>query len=41
MTIKIYFDFISQPSRAVLLFCDLNKIPYQGVDTRLNRFDVL
>ena len=29
MTLKLYLDRGSQPSRAVLVFCDINKIPYQ------------
>jgi len=29
MTIELYLDYVSQPSRAVLAFCLLNKIPIQ------------
>ncbi|XP_022085891.1 glutathione S-transferase theta-1-like isoform X2 [Acanthaster planci] len=28
MSLKVYFDLMSQPSRAVMLFCKVNKIPF-------------
>ncbi len=39
MALKIYIDHLSQPSRAVHLFCLLNKIPFQIVETRVGRGD--
>jgi glutathione S-transferase len=37
MSVKIYFDVISQPSRAVLAFCKFAKIPHEVRETRLNK----
>ena len=34
-TLKLFIDHASQPSRAILVFCLINKIPHQVVDTRL------
>lgn len=33
--IKLYLDFISQPSRAVLAFCKFNNIPHEVVEIRI------
>lgn len=35
MVIKLYLDYASQPSRAVLAFCLLVKIPHQIIETSL------
>jgi hypothetical protein len=35
MVQKLYVDMMSQPSRAVLLFCRLNDIPHEVVSIRL------
>ena len=37
MSIKLYFDLFSQPSRAVLAFCKLAKIPHEVIEVRLNK----
>lgn len=37
MTLKLYIDYISQPSRAVLIFCKLTGIPFEVVETRINK----
>jgi Glutathione S-transferase len=37
MSVKIYIDYISQPSRAVLAYCKFTKIPFQPVEIRLNK----
>ncbi|XP_067008425.2 glutathione S-transferase theta-1 [Anabrus simplex] len=34
MTLQVYYDLLSQPSRAVVLFLKANKIPYE--DRRIN-----
>lgn len=36
---KLYVDMLSQPSRAVCLFCDLNDITYEKVVLRLAKGD--
>ena len=33
--LKVYFDHSSQPSRAVIAFCNINKIPIELVETRV------
>jgi hypothetical protein len=33
-------DHASQPSRAVLVFCRINKIPHQIVETRIAKGEV-
>jgi hypothetical protein len=35
MVIKLYIDYGSQPSRAVLALCLLNNIPHEVVETSL------
>lgn len=35
MPLKIYLDWMSQPSRALVAFCLLNKIPYEVVETKI------
>ena len=37
MSLKIYADFMSQPSRAVLSLTKICKIPYQLVEIRINK----
>lgn len=37
MSLKIYADFMSQPSRAVLSLAKIAKIPYQLVEIRINK----
>jgi len=37
MTLTLYIDYISQPSRAVLAFCIFNKIPFQVKQVRVLR----
>ena len=36
---KLYVDMMSQPSRAVCLFCDLNDISYEKVMVRLGKHE--
>lgn len=31
--IKLYYDLLNQPSRAVFMFFEINKIPYDPVPT--------
>lgn len=35
MVLKLYMDYISQPSRAILAFLLINKIPHEVVETRI------
>jgi glutathione S-transferase len=35
MTLKLYFDFLSQPSRALFIFLKLNKIPFEACSVAL------
>ena len=35
MSLKLYIDYASQPSRAVLIFCLINKIPHEVVETKI------
>ena len=35
----LYIDWASQPSRAIVAFCRLNKIPHQVVETRIAKGD--
>ena len=37
--IKIFIDFISQPCRAIVIFCDLMKIDYDLVQFSLINLD--
>ena len=41
MTVELYMDFLSQPSRAVLAFCIANNIPYTIKEVRLLKGDHL
>lgn len=41
MVIKLYIDYGSQPARAVLAFCMIAKIPYDVVETRIFKFEVV
>lgn len=40
MVIKVFIDYFSQPSRAVLALCKLGQIPHEVVEIRLNRLEV-
>lgn len=40
MVIKVFIDYFSQPSRAVLALCKLGQIPHEVVEIRLNRMEV-
>lgn len=40
MVIKLYIDYGSQPSRAVLALCLLTNIPHEVVETRLFKAEV-
>ena len=35
MVIKLYIDYVSQPSRAVLALCILNNIPHEIIETTM------
>jgi len=35
MPVKVYLDWMSQPSRAIIAFCLMNKIPYEVVETKI------
>lgn len=37
MAIKIYIDYLSQPSRAVLAVCLLGGFPFEVIETRLDK----
>ncbi|KAL2902459.1 Glutathione S-transferase T1 [Bienertia sinuspersici] len=37
MTLKVYADRMSQPSRAVILFCKLNKINFEEIKIDLSK----
>ena len=41
MDLKIYADYASQPSRAVIAFCKINKIPFTFVETRVGKMEHL
>ena len=36
---KVYFDWASQPCRAVLAFCELNNIKYHPVEVQIRKGD--
>ncbi len=40
MTIILYIDYLSQPSRAVLAFLKLNKIPFESKEIRIAKLEV-
>ncbi len=40
MTINLYMDYMSQPSRAVWAFCLLNKIPTQVHEVRISKLEM-
>ena len=40
MVIKLYIDYVSQPSRSVLAFCILAKIPHQVIKTNIVKGEV-
>lgn len=35
MTIKLYIDYMSQPSRAVWALCKIGKIPHEIIEVRI------
>ena len=35
--LKVFFDMFSQPSRAVLLFLQVNKVPYEPMLLKLSQ----
>jgi glutathione S-transferase len=39
MSLKLFIDYISQPSRAVAIFCTLTGISHEVVETRINRLE--
>ena len=40
-TLKLFIDHASQPSRAILVFCLINKIPHEVVETRIGKAEHL
>jgi glutathione S-transferase len=36
MTIKLYIDYMSQPARAILIFCELTKIPIEITEVNIS-----
>lgn len=38
---KVYFDLLSQPSRAIYIFLKMNKIPFEPVVTKIGRLEHL
>jgi glutathione S-transferase len=40
-SLKLFIDHASQPSRAILVFCRINKIAHDIVETRINKGEVL
>jgi hypothetical protein len=40
MVIKLYIDYISQPSRAVLAFCLISEIEIEIVQVRIAKLEV-
>lgn len=41
MSLKLFGDHASQPFRAVFVFCKINNIPFDLVDVRIGRADVI
>jgi glutathione S-transferase len=39
MVIKLYIDYVSQPSRAVLALCILANIPHEVIEVKLFKAD--
>ncbi|XP_038053800.1 glutathione S-transferase theta-1-like isoform X2 [Patiria miniata] len=39
MSLKVYFDLMSQPARAVVLFCKVNKIPFTPKPIALRKYE--
>jgi glutathione S-transferase len=39
-SVKLFIDHASQPSRAILVFCRINKIPHEIVETRITKGEV-
>jgi predicted transcriptional regulator len=35
MSLKVYVDVLSQPSRAVLILLKITKIPFEFIETRI------
>ena len=40
MSVDLYIDYISQPSRAVLAFCRLSRIPVTIHEVRVSKMQV-
>lgn len=40
MVIKLYVDFMSQPSRAVWAFCLIAKIPFELKETKIAKMEM-
>ena len=36
-SLKVYGDYASQPSRAIIAFCKINKIPFEFVEVRVGK----
>ncbi|XP_033626981.1 glutathione S-transferase theta-1-like isoform X1 [Asterias rubens] len=39
MSLKVYYDLMSQPARAVVLFCKANKIPFTPKPVALRKYE--
>lgn len=40
MTIKLYMDYMSQPSRAVWALCLIGRIPHEIKETRIAKLEM-
>lgn len=40
MVIKLYIDYGSQPSRAVLALCLIGKIPFEIIEIKIMKLEV-
>jgi glutathione S-transferase len=40
MTIKLYIDYMSQPSRAVWALCLIAKIPHEVIETKIAKLEM-
>ena len=39
-SLKLFLDHASQPSRALLVFCKINKLPFELIETRIAKLEV-